>query len=65
MLAYHAVESVIIDVIVQSRSVIVKLNLTSCLVLSLMIIKWLIVGELKELSNYTLKDSEMMIFIKN
>ena len=65
MFAHYAVENVTINVIIQSRSVIVKFNLTFYSVLSLMIIRWLIMGELKKLSNHTLRDSEMMIFIKN
>ena len=65
MFAYHAVEGVIINVIVQGRPVIIRFNLTPCLVLFLMIIKWLIVGESEELSNHIFRDSEMMIFIKN
>ena len=65
MLACHTVEGVTINVVIQSKSVIIKLNLAFCLILSLVITRWFIVGELKELNNYTFKDSEMMIFIKN
>ena len=65
MFAYYAVKIVIINVVIQSRSVIIKLNLISCSILSLMITRWLIVSESKKLSNYTLRNSEMMIFIKN
>ena len=63
--AYHAVEDVIINIIIQSRSVIIKLNLTPYSVSSLMTIKWLIMGESKKLSNHTFRNSEMMIFVKN
>ena len=65
MFAYYVVEDVTINVIIQNKSVIIKLNLISCLVLSLIIIKWLIMGELKELSNHILRNSKIMIFIKN
>ena len=65
MLAYYTVEGVMINVMVQSRSVIIKLNLALCLISFLIIIKWLIMSELKEFSNYTFRNSEMMIFIKN
>ena len=63
--AYYAVENVTINMMIQSKSVIIKFNLVFCSVLSLVITQWLIVGELKELSNYTLKNSEIIIFIKN
>ena len=65
MFACHAVEDVMINVVVQGRPVIIRLNLASCLISFLMITKWLIVGESEELSNHTLRNSEMMIFIKN
>ena len=65
MFACYTIENVMINVVIQSRSVIIKLNLTSCSVLFLMIIKWLIVGESEELSNHTFKNSEIMIFVKN
>ena len=65
MLVYYAVEDVTINIIIQSRSVIIKFNLISCLIPSLMITKWLIVGESEKLSNHTLKNLEMIIFIKN
>ena len=64
-LACYAVEGVMINVVIQSRPVIVRFNLALCSVLSLVTTRWLIVGELEELSNHTLKDSEMMIFIKD
>ena len=63
--ACHAVEGVMINIVVQGRPVIVKLNLAPCSVPSLVITKWLIVGESEELSNHTLRNSETMIFIKN
>ena len=65
MFVYYAVEDVMINIVIQSRLVIIKLNLIFCLVLSLVITRWLIMGESEELSNHTLRDSEMMIFIKN
>ena len=63
--AHHAVEDVMINVMVQGRPVIVRLNLAPCLVLSLVTTRWLIVGELEKLNNHTLRDPEMMIFIKD
>ena len=63
--AYHAVEDVAINIVVQGRPVIVRFNLALCSVLSLMITRQLIMGELKELSNHTLKDPEIMIFVKD
>ena len=63
--ACHAVEGVTINVMVQGRPVIVQLNLASCSVSSLVTTRWLIMGELEELSNHTLRDPETMIFIKN
>ena len=63
--ACYAVEGVIINVVIQSRSVIVRLNLASYLILFLIITKWLIMDELKKLSNYTLRNLKTMIFIKN
>ena len=65
MFACHAVEGVMINVVVQSRPVIIRFNLASCLILSLVITRWLIVGESEKLSNYTLRNSEMIIFVKN
>ena len=63
--ACYAVKGVTINVIIQDRSVIIKLNLIFCLISFLMIIKWLIMGESKEFSNYTFKNLKIMIFIKN
>ena len=65
ILVYHTVKDVIINIIIQSKSVIIKLNLTLYSILSLVITKWLIINKLKKLSNYILKDSKTMIFIKN
>ena len=65
MFTYYAVENITINIIIQNKSIIVKYNLTPCLISFLMIIKWLIISELKKLSNYTLRDSKMIIFIKN
>ena len=65
MFAYYTVENVMINVVIQNRPVIIKLNLTFCLILFLMITKWLIVSESEKLNNYIFKNSEMMIFVKN
>ena len=65
MFACYAVEGVTINIIIQNKPVIVKLNLALCSVLSLIITKWLIVNESEKLSNHTLKDLKMMIFVKN
>ena len=65
MFACHAVKNVTINIVIQSRPVIIRLNLAPCSVSSLVTTQWLIMGESEELSNYTLRDSEMMIFIKN
>ena len=65
MFAYYAVEDITINIMIQGKPVIVKLNLALCLILSLVITKWLIVGESEKLSNYTLRNPEMMIFVKN
>ena len=65
MFIYHAVKDVMINIIVQGKSVIIRLNLVFYSVSSLMIIKGLIMGELKKFSNHTLRDSEIIIFIKN
>ena len=65
MFECYVVEDVMINVVIQGRPVIIKFNLIFCLISSLMITQWLIVDELEKLSNHTLKDSEMMIFIKD
>ena len=62
---YYAVESVMINIVIQSKSVIIKFTLAFYLVLSLMIIKQFIINELKKLSNHILKDLKIIIFIKN
>ena len=63
--ACYTVKDVTINVIIQSRPVIIKFNLASYSVLSLMIIKWLIISESEKLSNHILRDSETIILIKN
>ena len=65
MFTYHAVEDVTINIVIQNKSVIIKLNLAFYLILFLIIIKWLIMSELKKLNNHTFRNSEIMIFIKN
>ena len=52
-------------IIIQSRLIIVRLNLTSCSVSSLMITKWLIMSESEKFSNHTFRNPKTIIFIKN